>query len=178
MCKRILKSETNDSDGIPFFKIGTFGREADAYIDIKKFEEYRSKYSFPKNGDVLISTAGTIGKVVIYNGEPAYYQDSNIVWIDNNEKIVLNKYLFYYYQLQPWNISSGGTIARLYNENINKTLIKIPTIEEQKYIISILDKFYSICNDIICGIPAEIELHKQRYEYYRNKLLTFKEKVA
>ena len=80
-------------------QLGTFGKEPDAYISREKFDEYRQKYSFPKKGDVLISAAGTIGRAVIYDGEPAYYQDSNIVWLDNDENKVLNKYLFYYYQL-------------------------------------------------------------------------------
>ena len=99
MCKRIMKAETSSEGDVPFFKIGTFGKEPDAYISREKFDEYRQKYSFPKKGDVLISAAGTIGRAVIYDGEPAYYQDSNIVWLDNDENKVLNKYLFYYYQL-------------------------------------------------------------------------------
>ena len=84
MCKRILKSQTNTVGGVPFYKIGTFGKEADAYISQETFNEYRSKYNFPKKGDVLISAAGTIGRTVVYDGKPAYFQDSNIVWIDND----------------------------------------------------------------------------------------------
>ena len=90
MCKRILKSQTNTASGVPFYKIGTFGKEADAYISQETFDEYRSRYNFPKKGDVLISAAGTIGRTVVYDGKPAYFQDSNIVWIDNDESIVLN----------------------------------------------------------------------------------------
>ena len=93
MCKRILKSQTNTVEGVPFYKIGTFGKKADAYISKETFDEYQSKYNFPKKGDVLISAAGTIGRTVVYDGEPAYFQDSNIVWIDNDESIVLNSYL-------------------------------------------------------------------------------------
>lgn len=88
-----MKSETSDQGDIPFYKIGTFGGLANAYISRETFEKYKSMYSYPKKGDILISAAGTIGRTVIYNGEPAYYQDSNIVWVDNNEKIVLNKFL-------------------------------------------------------------------------------------
>ena len=89
MCKRILKSQTNTVSGVPFYKIGTFGKEADAYISQETFNEYRSKYNFPKKGDVLISAAGTIGRTVVYDGKPAYFQDSNIVWIDNDETVCL-----------------------------------------------------------------------------------------
>ena len=174
MCKRILKSETNVNGEIPFFKIGTFGKEPDSYISKEKFEEYKSTYSYPNKGDILISASGTIGRTVIFNGEPAYYQDSNIVWIANDESIVLNKYLYYCYQLQPWNISTGGTIARLYNDNISKTKIAIPPIKEQKRIVAILDRFDSLCNDISYGLPAEIEARQKQYEFYRDKLLSFK----
>lgn len=175
MCKRILKSQTNTVEGVPFYKIGTFGKKADAYISKETFDEYRSKYSFPKKGDVLISAAGTIGRTVVYDGKPAYFQDSNIVWIDNNESVVLNSYLRYCYELKPWKASEGGTIPRLYNDNIAKAVIAVPSIEEQKRVVSILDRFDAICNDLTNGLPAEIEARQKQYEYYRDKLLSFKE---
>ena len=177
MCKRILKSQTNTVGGVPFYKIGTFGKEADAYISQETFNEYRSKYNFPKKGDVLISAAGTIGRTVVYDGKPAYFQDSNIVWIDNDESIVLNSYLRYCYELKPWKASEGGTIPRLYNDNIAKAVIAVPSIEEQKRVVSILDRFDAICNDLTSGLPAEIEARQKQYEYYRNKLLSFKERL-
>ena len=173
MCKRILKSQTNTVSGVPFYKIGTFGKEADAYISQEVFNEYRSKYNFPKKGDVLISAAGTIGRTVVYDGKPAYFQDSNIVWIDNDESIVLNSYLRYCYELKPWKASEGGTIPRLYNDNIAKAVIAVPSIEEQKRVVSILDRFDAICNDLTGGLPAEIEARRKQYEYYRDKLLNF-----
>ena len=175
MCKRILKSQTNTVSGVPFYKIGTFGKEADAYISKETYDEYRSRYNFPKKGDVLISAAGTIGRTVVYDGKPAYFQDSNIVWIDNDESIVLNSYLRYCYELKPWKASEGGTIPRLYNDNIAKAVIAVPPIEEQKRIVSILDRFDAICNDLTSGLPAEIEARQKQYEYYRDKLLNFKE---
>lgn len=176
MCKRIMKSETSPDGDIPFYKIGTFGGEPNAYISKDTFEKYKSLYSFPKKGDILISAAGTIGRTVVYDGEPAYYQDSNIVWIDNDETMVLNRYLYYVYQLSPWQISTGGTIARLYNDNIANAKINIPPIKEQERIVSILDRFDKLCNDISEGLPAEIEARRKQYEYYRDKLLSFEER--
>lgn len=173
MCKRIMKAETSREGDVPFFKIGTFGKEPDAYITWEKFAEYSNKYSFPRKGDVLISAAGTIGRAVIYDGDPAYYQDSNIVWLDNDESKVLNKYLFYYYQLQPWAVSTGGTIARLYNDNISRAKISVPSLDEQTRIVSILDRFDALCNDLTSGLPAEIQARQKQYEYYRDKLLSF-----
>lgn len=178
MCKRILKSQTNTVEGVPFYKIGTFGKKADAYISKETFDEYRSKYSFPKKGDVLISAAGTIGRTVVYDGKPAYFQDSNIVWIDNNESVVLNSYLRYCYELKPWKVSSGGTIQRLYNDNIAKAIITVPSLDVQNRIVNVLDNFEKICSDLNIGLPAEIEARQKQYEYYRDKLLTFKEVAA
>ena len=180
MCKRILKEQTSDYGGVPFYKIGTFGKEADAYISKELFNEYRSKYNYPNVGDILISASGTIGRTVIFDGKEAYFQDSNIVWIENDQKKVLNKYLFYCYQIAKWNISEGGTIQRLYNENLRKTLIPIPypnnpkkSLEEQNRIVAILNKFDTLVNSISEGLPKEIALRRKQYEYYREKLLSF-----
>ena len=175
MCKRILKAQTNTQGGIPFYKIGTFGKEPDAFIEEELFEEYKEKYSYPTKGDILISCAGTIGRTVVFDGEPAYFQDSNIVWLEHDGTIVSNKYLQYCYKKQPWQISTGGTISRLYNDNILKAKIPVPPIEEQERIVAVLDRFDALCNDLSSGLPAEIEARKKQYEYYRDKLLTFKE---
>ena len=146
MCKRILKEQTttNSKNGIPFYKIGTFGKEADAYIPIELFEEFKNKYSFPKNGDILISAAGTIGRLVVYNGLPAYFQDSNIVWLGNDESMVLNSYLFHCYSTIKWQTSDGGIISRLYNSDLKNIKIfysKNPK-EQQKiaFCLSSLDE--------------------------------------
>ncbi len=173
MCKRILKSETSSEGDVPFYKIGTFGGNVNAYISQATFDRYRKDYPYPQKGDILISAAGTIGKTVIFDGEPAYFQDSNIVWVQNDESIVLNKYLFYCYQLQPWQISKGGTIARLYNDNIAQAKIPVPSLAEQKRIVDILDRFDKLCNDLSEGLPAEIAARQKQYEYYRDKLLSF-----
>ena len=137
------------------------------------YEKYKKDYSYPKKGDILISAAGTIGRTVVFDGKPAYFQDSNIVWIDNDESIVLNRYLYYYYQLQPWKASTGGTIARLYNDNIRDAVISVPSLSEQECIVGILDRFDALCNDLSSGLPAEIEARQKQYEYYRDRLLNF-----
>ncbi|MGI0439744.1 restriction endonuclease subunit S [Helicobacter himalayensis] len=123
-----------------------------------------------------MSASGTIGKAIIYNGEEAYYQDSNIVWIQNDERFLLNKFLFYYYQNINWSdyVSKGGTILRLYNSNLSKIQIPLPPLEVQNAIVAILDKFDCLVNDLSKGIPAEIKARRQQYEYYREKLLSFK----
>ncbi len=137
MCKRVMKHQTTRYGEIPFYKIGTFGNTADAFISKKLFLEYKTKYSFPKKGDILISASGTIGRAVIYDGKPAYFQDSNIVWIDNDEILVKNDFLFYVYSNVKWN-TEHTTILRLYNDNFRNTLIPLPPLNEQTAIANIL----------------------------------------
>lgn len=173
MCKRILKSQTTSTGDVPFYKIGTFGKKADAFISKELFLEYKEKYSYPKKGSILISAAGTIGRTVIYDGKPAYYQDSNIVWLEHDETVVLNCY-----QLKPWSVSYGGTISRLYNDDIQKAKIPVPSLSEQQRIVDILDCFDKICNDIREKLLAEINAKQKQYGYYRDRLLTFRKKEA
>ncbi|GAA7676200.1 restriction endonuclease subunit S [Helicobacter pylori] len=137
MCKRVMKHQTTRYGEIPFYKIGTFGNTADAFISKKLFLEYKTKYSFPKKSDILISASGTIGRAVIYDGKPAYFQDSNIVWIDNDETLVKNDFLFYVYSNIKWN-TEHTTISRLYNDNFINTLIPLPPLNEQTAIANIL----------------------------------------
>ncbi|MBH0273213.1 restriction endonuclease subunit S [Helicobacter pylori] len=137
MCKRVMKHQTTRYGEIPFYKIGTFGNTADAFISKKLFLKYKTKYSFPKKGDILISASGTIGRAVIYDGKPAYFQDSNIVWIDNDETLVKNDFLFYVYSHVKWN-TEHTTILRLYNDNFKNTLIPLPPLNEQIAIANIL----------------------------------------
>ena len=155
MCKRIFQEETSDSGDVPFYKIGTFGQEADAFISKAKYESYKNMYRFPSKGDILISAAGTIGRTVVYNGKPAYFQDSNIIWLAHTQKHILNIYLSYVYQIINWNIENT-TIARLYNDNFNNTVVLFPkSLVEQQAIATIL-----------CDMDKEIaDLEAQRNKY-------------
>ncbi|QQW89908.1 restriction endonuclease subunit S [Helicobacter pylori] len=156
MCKRVMKHQTTRYGEIPFYKIGTFGNTADAFISKKLFLEYKTKYSFPKKGDILISASGTIGRAVIYDGKPAYFQDSNIVWIDNDETLVKNDFLFYAYSNVKWN-TEHTTILRLYNDNFRNTLIPLPPLNEQIAIANILS-----------GLDDEIASLKNKKRQFEN----------
>lgn len=161
MCKRILKKQTNSISGIPFYKIGTFGKKANSFIPEEIYNEFKEKYSFPKKGDILLSASGTIGRRVIYDGKPAYFQDSNIVWIDNDEKKVLNEYLYKFYGYCNWNPSLGATISRLYNDDLRRIIIPIPVFSKQKEIVEELDKLN--------------EQTKQLEKHYKQKLKNLEE---
>ena len=141
MCRRIFKNQTSQYGDVPFYKIGTFGGTPDAYISSMLYEEYKQNYPYPREGEVLISAAGTIGKAVVYNGEHAYFQDSNIVWVSNDETKVKNSFLYYAYQHIEWKPTSGGTIPRLYNKNLAATMIPTPPLEEQERIVTEIEGY-------------------------------------
>lgn len=176
MCKRVFKSDTSDSGDVPFFKIGTFGGQPNAFISRELFDSYRERFSFPNRGDILISAAGTIGRTLVYDGQPAYFQDSNIVWLEHDESIVKNAYLKHWYKVIEWT-TDGGTIRRLYNSNLLRARILVPPPEVQDRIATMLDTFDGLVNDISIGLPAELSARRKQYEYYRDRLLTFQEAV-
>ncbi|MBB6055367.1 restriction endonuclease subunit S [Tolumonas osonensis] len=148
MCKRILSWQTQKTGAIPFFKIGTFGSQPDAYIPTQLYDEFKAKYSYPNEGDILISAAGTLGKSVIYDGKPAYFQDSNIVWLEVDKKSLLNEYLFHYYKIIKWASSEGSTIARLYNGIIRASLITLPSVKEQTAIANALSDVDALISEL------------------------------
>ncbi|MGB5121787.1 MAG: restriction endonuclease subunit S [Vibrio fluvialis] len=148
MCKRILAGQTQKIGAIPFFKIGTFGGEPDAYIPQFLYEDFKAKYSFPDKGDILISAAGTLGKSVIYDGRPAYFQDSNIVWLKVNQRKLLNEYLYHYYKVIKWASSEGSTIARLYNGIIRASMIALPATLEQTAIANALSDVDALISEL------------------------------
>ena len=140
MCKRIFANQTSNTGEVPFFKIGTFGKEADAYISKGLYEDYKQRFSYPQKGDVLISAAGTLGRTIVFEGKDAYFQDSNIVWLDTDKELLCNEYLYHYYKVIKWGASEGSTIARLYNGIICNTHIALPDVEEQKQIATVLSE--------------------------------------
>lgn len=165
MCKRIFKEQTSDQGEIPFYKIGTFGKNPDSYISKKLYEEYKQKYPFPKKGDILLSASGTIGRRVIYDGKPAYFQDSNIVWIDNNEDEILNSFLYYVYGNIKW-VTDTSTITRLYNSNLSKTKIPLPPLEVQEEIVKEIEKE----QELVGNNKQLIEIFEKKIEEEINKV--------
>jgi type I restriction enzyme S subunit len=167
MCKRVFKEQTSASGDIPFYKIGTFGKEPDAFITKEVYNEFRKKYPFPKKGDVLISASGTIGRRVRYDGEPAYFQDSNIVWIDNDEKQLLNDYLYRFYEICNWQSTKGATISRLYNDNLRQIEIAFPkSLSEQQRIVSILDEAFAAIAKAKANTEKNLQNAKELFESY------------
>ena len=160
MCKRILASQTNAEGGVPFYKIGTIGGTPDAYISKELFDEYKEKYNYPHKGEVMITCAGTVGKCVVYDGKDAYYQDSNIVWIDNPSHNISNGFLYHLLSNVDWRKLNSTTIIRIYNDDLRNLKLNYPLREEQQRIsklLSLLDKRIATQNKIIDKLQSLIK---------------------
>ncbi|EMW5774550.1 restriction endonuclease subunit S [Enterococcus faecalis] len=169
MNKRIFKEQTSESGDIPFYKIGTFGATADAFISRELFETYKKKYPYPKIGDLLISASGSIGRVVEYKGNDEYFQDSNIVWLKHDDRIN-NLFLKQFYSIVKWHGLEGSTIKRLYNKNILETTIHLPVFDEQEKIGTLFKQL----DDIITLHQRKLEQLKELKKAYLQ--LTFPKK--
>lgn len=132
MCKRIFAEETNPLEGVPFYKIGTLGSAADSFISYELFNTYRNKYNYPEKGEILITCSGTIGKIVRHSGEDAYYQDSNIVWLKNDQRNVINNYLFYFFEGFNWEKLNSTTITRIYGDDLRNILLCFPPKKKEQ----------------------------------------------
>lgn len=161
MNKRIFKEQTSESGDIPFYKIGTFGATADAFISRELFETYKKKYPYPKIVDLLISASGSIGRVVEYKGNDEYFQDSNIVWLKHDDRIN-NLFLKQFYSIVKWHGLEGSTIKRLYNKNILETTIHLPVFDEQEKIGTLFKQL----DDIITLHQRKLEQLKELKKAY------------
>ena len=173
MCKRILASQTNTEEGIPFYKIGTIGNAPDAYISKELFDDYKTKYNYPHKGEVMITCAGTVGKCVVYDGKDAYYQDSNIVWIDNPSQCISNSFLYHLLAIVDWRKLNSTTIIRIYNDDLRNLKLNYPQIEEQQKISRLLsllderiatqDKIIDKLQSLIKGIGKQLFMDNQNW---------------
>lgn len=139
MCKRIFSDQTSQKGDVPFYKIGTLGSIADTFISRETFELYKAKYNFPNVGEVLITCSGTVGKCIPYNGQDAYYQDSNIVWLHNPKQTVVNELLYYLMNKVNWASLNSTTITRIYGDDLRGLKLSYPAAKsEQQKIASFL----------------------------------------
>ena len=144
-------------------------------------EELRPKMRYAHKGDVIIVGAGEnnidIGVGVAWEGnEDVAVHDACYTLCHSQNSKYISFYLrsdMYHNQLKKY--VSEGKVCSISATGLGKALIPLPSITEQKRIVSILDRFDSLCNDITTGLPAEIEARQKQYEFYRDKLLSFKQ---
>lgn len=162
--KNYIKGQLEPSEKYPYpiYSNGTGSSALYGYTDSYKIED----------DAITISARGTIGYHEVRKGK--FTPIVRLIVLIANEKIVKTKYLNFALSIAGIEGIKTG-IPSLTVPMLKKYTIKIPPIEEQERIVNILDKFEKLCNDISQGLPAEIEARRQQFEYYRNKLLTFKE---
>ena len=164
----------DDTDLYTFYGIST--TQTKGYLS----EEFAKKLRFAQPNDLIIVCAGEndmdIGVGVAWLGnEPAVVHDACCILHHNQNP----KYISYFLRTHDYHIQikkyvKNGKISSLPVNGLEKAVIPIPSLEEQERIVSILDKFDTLTHSITEGLPKEIELRQKQYEYYRDKLLTFK----
>ena len=181
--KRFVHADATD-DGVPCIHYGELYTYYGVYADIAKShirEELRPKMRYASKGDVVIVGAGEnnedIGVGVAWFGDEGIAVHDACYTLKHNQN---PKYISYYlrttkYHQQIKKYVSEGKICSISAQGLGKSLVPLPDINVQNDIVSKLDKYDTLCNDITVGLPAEIEARQKQYEYYRDKLLTFKE---
>ena len=150
------------------------------YLD----EDFANKNSSRRHkvGDVITVHTGDVGTSAIIGKDlDGSLGFATIVSRIKNLQQIKPQYLCHYLNSSACK-KQIATMIKGDRDNLNlkdfkKIKIPIPSLEEQSRIVSILDRFDALCNDLTSGLPAEIAARQKQYEYYRDKLLTFKEKV-
>lgn len=146
--------------------------------------EIASSLRFAKPGDVVIAAVGEtvedVGKAVAWLGDgPVAVHDDCFAFSHAQNP----KFVAYCMQTAALNVDkdkyvSRAKVKRLSAAGLGKLVIPVPPLYEQERIVAILDKFHALVSDLSVGLPAELKARRQQYEYYRDKLLTFEERVA
>ena len=133
------------------------------------------------NGDMLFTYVGTIGRVAVIEENDKYYLAPNVALIRVDKKIINPEYMRYFFQTNIFRetqinrLLQASSMKNIPMEKTRKFVLQVPSLEEQERIVTVLRHFDVLCNDLSVGLPAEIEARQKQYEYYRNKLLSFKE---
>ena len=133
-------------------------------------------------GDVLFSGTGTIGETAVIEKEPSNWNIKEGVYaIKPNQTMIQPMYLRYilmtdFIKKEYMKKAAGGTVQSVPMGELKKIRIPVPSLQEQNRIVGVLKQLDDLCNDLTSGLPAEIEARQKQYEYYRDKLLTFKER--
>ena len=141
-----------------------------------------TKLRYAKPGDVVIAGVGEtvkdVAKAVAWLGEtPVAIHDDTFFFRSKQDPTYISYAMqttAFHDQKERW--VSRAKVKRIGNEGISQIVIPVPSLEEQRRIVSVLDKFDSLVNDISIGLPAELAARRKQYEYYRDRLLTFEEK--
>lgn len=142
-----------------------------------------TKYLLLENDLLMARTGATYGKTMIFQSkEPSVYA-SFLIRIRFKESMILPKFYWHFaqsnhYWEQARRLVGGGAQPQFNANALSEVMVPVPSIQEQRRIIQILDRFDSLANDLTSGLPAEIKARRQQYEYYRDQLFSFRRKGA
>lgn len=141
---------------------------------------WKDEYQYDETAIITAGDGVGVGKVYHYiEGKYALHQRAYRIHITSPQ--ILPKYYYHYMKATFLQYIQKtmyhGSVASIRRPMLNEFPVPVPSKEEQARIVSILDRFDTLCNDLSSGLPAEIEARQKQYEYYRDKLLTFKEKA-
>lgn len=187
---RVHKNEWTQ-EGVPFYRSsdviskfnGVENSRGKAYISFDLYKRLSAKSGKIMKDDILITGGGTIGiPYVVPSDEPIYVKDADLLCIQKSKEFN-SRFLYHYFLSTEFrkyleNITHNATIAHYTISQIENTPVPLPPLDVQNRIVNVLDNFEKICSDLNIGLPAEIEARQKQYEYYRDKLLTFKEVAA
>lgn len=137
----------------------------------------KNSYEFDETAIITAGDGVGVGKVFHYvEGKYALHQRAYRIFITSDK--LFPKFFFHFMKntFLSYITSSSfhSSVTSIRKPMLENYLIPLPPLEEQERIVNILDRFDALCNDLTCGLPAEIEARKKQYAYYRDKLLTFK----
>ena len=147
------------------------------YYGASGIVDYVDSYIF--DGDYLLVSED--GANLLARSTSIAFSITGKNWVNNHahvlhfEEYATRRYVEFYLNamdLSPY--VTGGAQPKLNQKNLNRIPISLPSLPEQRRIVAILDRFDALCNDLTSGLPAEIAARQKQYEYYRDKLLTFK----
>lgn len=157
---------------------GAVGDESHPYpiwANGKEVYGFTDTYKINKDAVVISSIGANTGAVFF---RKAYFTPIiRLKVIIPKEENINTRYLFYAVSTAKFS-SKSGSVPNMNAADIKKIVVPIPSLPEQERIVAILDRFDALCNDLTSGLPAEIEVRRKQYEYYRDKLLNFKEASA
>lgn len=134
---------------------------------------YSDSYQYDTENILIARVGANAGYIHIAKGR--YDVTDNTLIVELNNTGCTLKFVYYYLTTANINqYAKGGGQPLITSSTIKDLLIPIPSMEEQNRIVSILDRFDKLTNDLTSGLPAEIEKRRQQYEYYRDRLLTFR----
>ena len=123
---------------------------------------------------VVVARSGASAGFVSYWNQPIYVTDG--FGYEEKKELTIARYLYYVLKNMESTLNSmkrGAGVPHVSGEALSQIALPIPSIQVQRRIVSILDRFDALCNDLTSGLSAEIEARQKQYEYYRDKLLTF-----